>query len=588
MEKEQQKKNLLISKMLEAKRIELGIIENQLLYKLKILFKKPEKTKSQKINELKKSLEKKETDELELMLVEKEHALIKLETTVKEKKDKEKLKEVIKLVEKIKNSEGERGKIGMEIGLKRKEIKELKKEVEQKLKDITREKTILTPKKKKIKKTEIKKGKKTKKKKEKNSSTLLKKRKKEKVSGSSRKLKKKTKIEMKKPKISFSSPEEELKAKREQEVKEKRKKAMAAFHQNFTSGNETLINIKGNAQIVSGTRGTGTTGINNKETAKQTEYAESRKNEELEFDIQKTKEKIKNLKSAFFHRQINEETYKKKQFEYQEELSSLEMEKKRPKKRSFAPVQKTESVSAYAGLKTVQDESVQFATKHTQKSRAKVKNALKRFKKEFNAGSKTKANLDSEEKTRVKTEPEEIKPTGIIKRLAPGTSQEKEMEMEKKLYRVMQKNQIDQSRIRREFEFVSAKDLMKRFDKILDVIDNKYSQTEKPAEKEEKPFEEGLYVTNKQTSQKTGEIRDIKEKIIVTDFDRLLELVNKKGKVNEKEAEKTLKLSPERIKECYTVLEKNDLIRIEYPMFGGTQIFSKNFVEPKKIKKKKK
>jgi hypothetical protein len=521
--KKEERKQVLIKKMIEAKKIELGIKEKSFVYKLKSLFLKPKKI-NEKIKELKEALEKKDVEELEYMILQKESSLLSLKKKAREPKEKEKLDEIIKELNEIKKKESKREKIGREVGFEKKEIKKLKEEIEKKVPEEKKKK-----KRKKRKRKQKKKKKKTEK-------------------------KEKTEEE-----ISFISPIKELRKKREIEVEERRKKALEEFHKEFTSGKETLVSIHGNAKIIAGKtedRGTAYAPVN------------GRSNEELEFDIQKVKEKIKNLKSAFFHRQINEEDYKKKLFEYQEELHSLEMEKKRPKRINI----KQDTAIEDTGLKTVQEESIQFAIKHTPQSRKKVQEALKKFREDFT--------LQPEGRRDIKSEPP--KPTGIIKRLAPEASTRKAQEMEEKIYDLMKRRNIQESDIRKELEFISAQELMKKFDKILNAIEKKYSERE-PERIKDTVFEEGTYIT-KEKKEIKGKIKEIREKKIVTDFDRLLQLVKEKGTVNEKEAAKKLNLTPERIKECYTILEKNDLVKLEFPVFGGVKIIAKNQKTEKKTR----
>ena len=586
---ETEKKQFLIKKMLEAKKIEIENNRQNVLYKIKSLFSKPEKPAKERITALKKSLEKKDAEELEYMILQKEGSLLLLEKRVGNLEEKNKLKELIKELNEIKKGKGKREKIAIEVGFEKKEIKELKAELEkfkEKVKPL---------------KEKIKKGIETEK--------PLVKRKREKRAKRKKPLKKKKSLqkEIKKPagkrkkaiekgkkeKIKFISPEEELKQKREEEVTSKRKKALDKFHQEFTSGDHTYVGIKGGAQIIAGKQRSRTAGKR---------VLQGKTDEQFDFDIQKVKEKIKNLKSAFFHRQISEEDYKKKMFDYQEELNSLEMEKQRPKNYVEQAAEtikerkkrKNKPFVFDSGLKTLQQESIRFATQHTPKSRQKVQNALKEFSQEFSSEPYFgKEGVNKPETSGQPVQPKRIiKTTGIIKRIAPQTSETKIKQMEGKLVELMQKKNIGETEIRKEMEFVSEKELMKKFDLILSSIEQKYGK-EMPLkideEKDSGLLKEEEYVTTEKTmGRKEGKMKDIEEKRIVTDFDRLLGLVKEKGKINEKTAVKLLNLSPDRVKECYTVLEKNDLIRLDFPVFGGAQIISKEYVEPKKEKKEKK
>ncbi|PIN98551.1 MAG: hypothetical protein COT90_03715 [Candidatus Diapherotrites archaeon CG10_big_fil_rev_8_21_14_0_10_31_34] len=623
------RKQDLINKMLEAKRIEITNNQRNVIFKITNLFSKPKKPLEERITALKKSLEKKDAEELEYMILQKEGSLLLLEKRVNIQEEKNKLKEIIDELNELKKNEGKREKIAREVGFKKKEIKELKKEVESKVvidkpeeaDEKIKPKQPLNLLKKTLSKQPFSKstlGKKVEQKgKEKTAKT-----KSEKRRVKSRKTKQKKKflketqekkdskkikeIKTEKKEIKFISPLDELKQKREKEISSKRQKALDAFHNEFTSGKETYVSIKGGARIIAGKQPVGTPAQATATHFSSAKTFQGKTDEQFDFDIAKVQQKMKNLKYAFFHRQISEQDYKKKLFDYQEELSSLEMEKKRPK--SFTPVYgpATDSTASSvikikkgkkgrttvfdSGLKTIQQESIKFATQHTPKSRQKVREALKEFSQDFDSNPYF---AEKETKNPVPGKPESIEPrkttmTGIIKRIAPTVDPKKTTEMENKLADLMQRKNIGETQIRRELEFVSAKELINKFDKILSSIEQKYEPKESQKIAEDTGFNETSVIIQKKTEKREGEIKEIHAKKIVTDFDKLLKLIKEKGKVNEKDAARELGMSTERIKECYLVLEKNDLVKLNFPVFGGAQLISKEYIKPEKKKKAKK
>lgn len=327
----EKRKQALIKKMLEAKKIEIENNEKNVIYKITNLFSKPKKTAKERIDALNKSLEKKEADELEYMILQKEGSLLLLEKRVSNPEEKLKLKELIDELNELKKKEGKREKIAREVGFKKKEIKELKKEVEEKVvidkpepeKTEIKEKTAQAfsgkkagKNKSKEKKVKIKPGRKK-------AKTSLKKKNKALKKAEEKKTAKQVKAEKgKKTEIRFTSPLEELKQKREKEIKAKRQEALDKFHNEFTSGNSTYVNIKGGARIIAGKQQAGSELSDIRKQADSELYEiKGKTDEQFDFDIAKIQQKIKNLKSAFFHRQINEQDYKKKLFDYQEELT---------------------------------------------------------------------------------------------------------------------------------------------------------------------------------------------------------------------------------------------------------------------------
>ncbi|MFH2140884.1 MAG: hypothetical protein ABIJ97_00575, partial [Bacteroidota bacterium] len=141
-----QRKTFLIKRMLEAKEVEINLKKSSLVYKIKNLFAKGKDGEKHTIELLKKTLEKKETEELENMLLEKEDSLLLLEKKAKTPEEKEKIKQAINLVNEIKNKEGKREKIGRAIGFKKEEIIKREKEIEKKEKSKKMIQKIKTPK----------------------------------------------------------------------------------------------------------------------------------------------------------------------------------------------------------------------------------------------------------------------------------------------------------------------------------------------------------------------------------------------------------------------------------------------------------
>ena len=137
------------------------------------------------------------------------------------------------------------------------------------------------------------------------------------------------------------------------------------------------------------------------------------------------------------------------------------------------------------------------------------------------------------------------------------------------------------------------------FDKLVDLVEleqktqrlfQEQLQLEKERKQrlEEKPefgsgFEAG--VPKKKIEEVKAIVAEVQKHRIITDFDNVLELVQRKGKVSGDDALKELKISRNKLKECISVLEQNSLLRVDFPPIGPEILYDINYVQPAKPSK---
>lgn len=74
---------------------------------------------------------------------------------------------------------------------------------------------------------------------------------------------------------------------------------------------------------------------------------------------------------------------------------------------------------------------------------------------------------------------------------------------------------------------------------------------------------------------------------IVTDFDAVLNMVNTRGSISDTEIIKSLGLSKKEVEDCAKVLSDQNLIKVVYPILGGTKLVSLSYTKKPKAGEQK-
>jgi len=132
---------------------------------------------------------------------------------------------------------------------------------------------------------------------------------------------------------------------------------------------------------------------------------------------------------------------------------------------------------------------------------------------------------------------------------------------------------------------IVEKNLLGKMDKIVGLMEEEKS-SKIPQNESPKIIQDSIDYSSAAKSVKPfsaeGIEKEIFQKKIVSDFDRLLELVKEKGTIKESDAIAFLGMKKERFDECCSVLEQSNLVKVEYPAFGDVILKDAGLVESKK------
>jgi len=184
-----------------------------------------------------------------------------------------------------------------------------------------------------------------------------------------------------------------------------------------------------------------------------------------------------------------------------------------------------------------------------------------------------------------------------------GNSDEKRLlGLEKDVGKLMQKFNLSESEVEKRLLDIDASKAIESFDKLVSLIEleqktQRLIQEQLEIEREKKPrLDEkadfgrdfGSGIPERKKLEVKAVVEELVKHRIVTDFDKLLELVQSKGKIGYNQALKELKIPEAKLHECLAVLEENSLVRVDYPPIGPAVIFDINYSAPaKKIPEKK-
>lgn len=343
------------------------------------------------------------------------------------------------------------------------------------------------------------------------------------------------------------------------------------------------------------------------------DFAEQKEGElNIAEQISFVKEKIKHLKTQFYKRGIDEEEFRKKMFDYNEELHLLEVEQKKGKK-TINPALLGKSFDS-AAIGSIASEMFKQKQQPRERiierviERPSAKKTIISKPEVIEKGGIITFGGKEEEKdveTFVRREKEfepEIISLGeenskanseslrfAIERKAAGkVDVERLKSIESKIDTLMKQYNISETEIKSEVERLDASKLVKDFDKLINLIEleHKTNQLSQGAISYN-PFDKTEQQQLKKQEVKSV-IKEIQMHRIVTDLDRILSFVKENKTVALKDIFLKLNIDRKRIIENAEILEKNGLVKIDYPPVGDMRISDVSYTKPTMFEKKKK
>ncbi len=357
----------------------------------------------------------------------------------------------------------------------------------------------------------------------------------------------------------------------------------------------------------------------------------------IEEEISTTRKLLERIENQFFRREISEEEYRRRKSELEEKIFVLEEKRKRLQKNrlqlaKYAQTQKEESQAkteiaqiaakmqrlgqdfssgkiseeAYGGAKAAYESRLFELKRKARKAEQqrisaegevlggsgkeeKQKGVVELPKgitakpgekievpemKRRPAEKKTRPEYGEKIPAEVPEEKELERP--MVERLmeakASGTiDEEKLKELEEHIKELMETYNIPEEEIEKEIGGIRTGHALEDAEKLIDLMELEHrAQGIEGMQREEEKREEAKAV-----------IKEIKKHRIVTDFDRILQLVNERGRIKINDAIRQLGIPPKRMDEVAEILEREGLVKIEYSAVGSAWISASGYKKPK-------
>ncbi|MDO8627086.1 MAG: hypothetical protein Q7K42_01345, partial [Candidatus Diapherotrites archaeon] len=307
-------------------------------------------------------------------------------------------------------------------------------------------------------------------------------------------------------------------------------------------------------------------------------------------------EKIKHLKTQFYKRAVSEEEFRKKMFDYNEEIHLLEIEQKKGKTTINPSKLGRQSVDS-AAIGTLASQMFKEKEKNSKEKiveRIIERPARKRISSSpevvekggiitFGGKEEEEKDIETFVRQRETEEPEIItlqeggRDSSAVKRFieskaAGKIDNDRLQNIESKIDQLMKQYNISETEIRSEVERLDAGQLVKDFDKLINLIELEH----KANSLAQQPISYNPFDKSEQQQIKKQEVKSIIKEVqmhrIVTDLDRILSFVKENRTVSLKDLNQKLNIDRKRITENAEILEKHGLVKIEYPPVGDMRI----------------
>lgn len=334
----------------------------------------------------------------------------------------------------------------------------------------------------------------------------------------------------------------------------RKKQEVSELKQKLKDAETPTLKAEGGIQIV---YGSGTTG---------------QEIEDPETEIENTKKLMKKLEIDYLKRRIPVDQYREQMYSYREKMRLLELKIKRGqeqvKENSLASSK--QQVSTAPKVPTFQE---------TQK-RGEIK---------------IPSNIPVQKSTYI---------SSVIRNKAAGKIDENRIaEMESQVNNLLQKHRVSQHEVVEGIRNLDTNKLINSFDRLISLLEMEHEAKQDAKNAQEAKNSQDAMQSKAEVHETThtdiappkrqkeevpkGVEKEIVQKQLITDFDRILDFVKKQGSTTSGKISSELKITKKQVLSCCELLEKDDLLVLNYPPIGDIKVRDADYIPPKKNKKSK-
>lgn len=144
---------------------------------------------------------------------------------------------------------------------------------------------------------------------------------------------------------------------------------------------------------------------------------------------------------------------------------------------------------------------------------------------------------------------------------------------------LLEKNMVTRQQIEENVNKIDPRQVLDGFTRLLSLIEPKFTEENLGSVRQEIDTTSG---PQEKPSKLTGTEKELEKKELITDFDKIIEIVRERGSITNDQLAAELKIDKKVLKESLDILEENSLVIVEYPAFGPSRV-----VDPNAQKKKK-
>jgi len=265
--------------------------------------------------------------------------------------------------------------------------------------------------------------------------------------------------------------------------------------------------------------------------------------EDFDEQITVTKELIKSLNMDFFKRRITEEEYRRKTLEYREKMKLLE-------------IRRRNILKAQSGTPRVADNAREFAPVTATETKKAV--------------SQTKVHQILRAKARGKIDDERLG------------------ELENKITELAKRYNLSEQELEQDVLNIDTNKTLESFNKLVSLIDLEREANRRLNQVRIVGVPKAFKESAKEVEMVKGIATEIKKHRIVTDFDKIISIVNQQGNLKLSKLSAQLKIDKKTCAGLLSDLEDEGLLELKYPAFGEVTVQIPGYDEMQKVIKEKK
>lgn len=163
-------------------------------------------------------------------------------------------------------------------------------------------------------------------------------------------------------------------------------------------------------------------------------------------------------------------------------------------------------------------------------------------------------------------------------------SSEQLEQFEQRLSQLLEQRPVSREHVMQGIASIDSSRVIEGFTRLSEILEHELHGDRRITAEEEQLQMSDLVSQKKDKKKMVGIEKTLEKKELITDFDKILEIVRQKGQIKLSELTVLLKMDKNAIKEACDILEENNLVHLEFPPIGEPRVVDINFEKQKNKK----